>query len=298
MRPDRCFIVGLSVDHPKQLLRRQVPVLVATLLIGSVGVPREAHAFVVLLPALHKKRRRSPAHVLRGDRFVQGAVARVVPWHHVAVDVPHLDEPVGVGLDRGAVPLLRTPIQVVDYSDHVEEVRDELALDLLVERTFASEARTQVDFEEPWVELVVHEDIEAKELEAVRPALHILGVRLSQDGVHTQEGLVYYVVDFLEYRLVVDAVASQHFSERFQAPFAASYAIFAIFVVSLLESFLVQLVEAVVGEVRELGFARVERGVRVGCLWRPVFGRCEADKAFIVDIDLQRIDARERHVHS
>ena len=133
----------------------------------------------------------------------------------MTVDISHLDEPVCVGLETGAIPFMRPAILVVHYPDHVEEVRDQLALDFLVELTFAGKAWTQVDFEEPRVELVVYQDVEAKQLKAVRPALDILAMCLSQDGVHTQERLVYYIVNFLEYRLVVDAVASKNFSECF-----------------------------------------------------------------------------------
>ena len=70
-----------------------------------------------------------------------------------------------------------------------------------------------------------------------------------------------------------------------EGPFVAHVTLLSIFVV---DEALVLLVDAVVGQVREL--STFEIGL-VGLA-------CESDKAFVVDVHLQRIDTCHEHVHS
>ena len=105
-------------------------------------------------------------------------------------------------------------------------------------------------------------------------------------------------MDFVEDGMVIDAIRSEHSPKSLQAPLAARNPVHVLLALdAVLVPFFIKFIQAVIGEVGELGLASVEGLEGVGGLGRLV-GRCgEADEAFVVDVDPQRIHTRQCHVH-
>ena len=103
-----------------------------------------------------------------------------------------------------------------DDTRHGKEVGNEFAFDSLIEGGVAVEGGGEVDFEEPGVELVVDEDVEAEELEAIVAEGDVLLAGVEDYVLGRQNRLDNHILDLLEDSRIVYALLSECFSQSLE----------------------------------------------------------------------------------
>ena len=105
------------------------------------------------------------------------------------------------------------------HTRQAEYVSNTVRLDLLVQGRVAAKDRREVHLKEPGLQLLVDEDVEAEQLEAVGAlgrAEHICGV--IDNMLHTDDRLDDAVFDLLEQQHVVEAHQLQALAQRIDGP--------------------------------------------------------------------------------
>ena len=172
--------------------------------------------------------------------------------------------------NRAGCPL----VLMVYKADQVQEIRKHVAFDFLVERTVTRQTWAEVDFQEPWVQEVINEDVEPKELEAIVPVRHVLVENLSQSRFHTQNSLIDYIINLLKQLFIINIVLLQYRPKALDAPFGA-YLIFR-FIFVLLESLFVVFVQTIVGKMTKFTFHLVQIFIRTVVFWGFILCRGES----------------------
>lgn len=116
------------------------------------------------------------------------------------------------------------------------------------------------------------------------------------DVFDAHEALDHYIIYLAPHQVDIDALLLEVLLHGAEAPFEAAVVLLGV---GVLDVVLVLLVDRVVGEVRK--DAAVIELARCGACWRrcwPILLGGEADEALPIDIDPQRIIARDDHVHA
>ena len=131
------------------------------------------------------------------------------------------------------------PIEPLDAHD-IESITNQIGFDRHVEWGVASHRGTQIDFEEPRLEIGIDQDIEAENLKAVGPMSLILLHGILDLVLATENCLDYDVVGSGPEQVHVDSDLFQVLAEGTQGPLVAEVVLLAVLV---LDEFLVLFVD-------------------------------------------------------
>lgn len=218
--------------------------------------------------------------------------------HSVGRQACALDAVAKVGLLGGAVfgvqplhpvlDLVQRLLLAVESFDagQVEGVGDKSTLDAHVKWGITSKGRTQIDLQQPWLEVRVNQDVKPKDLEAVGPVGSVLLHGVLNVVLAAEHGLDDDIISPGPQQVHVDADLLEVSAEGSERPLVAVVVLLAVFVS---DELLVLLVDGVVRQMHVL-VVLVDLG-GVG-LTR------ESGQTLLEHVEAQWLVAGHQHVHS